>query len=91
MAEEGCAGEVRQTGTISNDLHALEKLQRRIRGDPLRALDVSYQACPFGFMIGHRLKQLGIDCTVVAPLPVYMAHLCRSGDPLHFQRPHRRG
>ena len=77
IAEESCAGEVRQTGTISNDLHALEKLQRRIRGDPLRALDVSYQACPFGFVIWHRLKQLEIDCAVVAPLPVYMPRLRR--------------
>ena len=53
--------------TITNDLHALEKLLRRIRGDQARTLHVCYEAGPCGFVIARRLKQLGIDCTVVAP------------------------
>ena len=36
IAEGGRTGEVRQAGTITNDLHALEKLLRRIRGDQAR-------------------------------------------------------
>jgi transposase len=67
VAEGGRTGEVRQAGTITNDLHALEKLLRRIRGDKERTLHVCYEAGPCGFVIARRLNQLGIDCTVVAP------------------------
>lgn len=67
VAEGGRAGEVRQAGTITNDLHALEKLLRRLRGDRKRTLHVCYEAGPCGFVIARRLKQLGIECTVVAP------------------------
>ena len=67
VAEGGRTGEVRQAGTITNDLHALEKLLRRIRGDQERTLHVCYEAGPCGFVIARRLKQLGIDCVVVAP------------------------
>ena len=67
VAEGGRAGEVRQAGTITNDLHALEKLLRRIRGERERTLHVCYEAGPCGFVIARRLKQLGIACVVVAP------------------------
>jgi transposase len=67
VAEGGRTGEVRQAGTITNDLHALEKLLRRILGDRERTLHVCYEAGPCGFVIARRLKQLGIACTVVAP------------------------
>jgi hypothetical protein len=42
VAEGGRTGEVRQAGTITNDLHALEKLLRRIRGEGERTLHVCY-------------------------------------------------
>ena len=67
VAEGGRNGEVRQAGTITNDLHALEKLLRRIRGDRERTLHVCYEAGPCGFVIARRLQQLGMECTVVAP------------------------
>ena len=67
IAEGGRTGEVRQAGTITNDMHAVEKLLRRIRGDQARTLHVCYEAGPCGFVIARRCKQLGIDCTVVAP------------------------
>ena len=67
VAEGGRDGEVRQAGTITNDLHALEKLLRRIRGDQERTLHVCYEAGPCGFVIARRLKQLRIACVVVAP------------------------
>ncbi len=67
MAEGGRTGEVRQAGTIANDLQCLEKLLRRIRGNQERRLRVCYEAGPCGFVIARRMEQLGIACTVVAP------------------------
>jgi transposase len=66
IAEAGRAGEVRAYGTISNDLHALEKALRKIGGEGI-TLHVVYEAGPTGFVIYRRLQQLGIDCAVVAP------------------------
>jgi transposase len=69
VAEEGRKGEVRDTGAISNDLHALEKFIARLR--KAHGADVVIRACyeagPCGFGIARRFKQLGIDCMVVAP------------------------
>lgn len=68
VAEAGRNGEVRQAGSISNDLHAVEKLLSRIRaGREECVLHVCYEAGPCGFVLARRLAQLGIDCTVVAP------------------------
>jgi transposase len=67
VAEGGRGGEMRQAGTISNDLHALEKLLTRIRAGQERTLHVCYEAGPCGFVIARRLQQLGVDCVVVAP------------------------
>jgi hypothetical protein len=53
VAEAGRTGEVRQARTITNDLHALEKLLRRIRGDQGRTLRVCYEAGPCGFVIAR--------------------------------------
>jgi transposase len=60
------SGEVRLYGSISNDLHALEKLMCKLRADG-SILHVVYEAGPCGFVIYRRLVQLGIDCIVVAP------------------------
>jgi transposase len=69
VAEEGRRGEVRDTGVISNDLHALEKLLGRLR--KAHGSDVIIRACyeagPCGFGLARRLQQLGVDCQVVAP------------------------
>ena len=69
VAEEGRKGEVRDTGVISNDLHALEKWIARLRkahgSDVL--LRACYEAGPCGFGIARRLAQLGVPCEVVAP------------------------
>jgi len=69
VAEPGRSGEVRDYGQISNDLHALEKFIMRLRqahGKQVR-LRVCYEAGPCGFGIARRLKQLGVECAVVAP------------------------
>jgi len=69
VAEEGRTGEVRDTGEISNDLHALEKLIGRLRKahGPEAVIGACYEAGPCGFGIARRLKALGVECQVVAP------------------------
>ena len=59
-------GEVRLYGSISNDLHALEKLVVKLRVNGA-VLHFVYEAGPCGFVIYRRLRQLGEDCVVVAP------------------------
>ena len=59
IAEPGPKGENRLFGTISNDLHAIEKALNRIRkAHPGASLEVAYEAGPCGFVIARRLKQL---------------------------------
>src|SRR5512139_3522873 len=68
IAQPGPKGEIRPFGTITNDLHALEKVLSRIRkAHPGAHLDVAYEAGPCGFGIARRLKQLGVPCLVAAP------------------------
>ena len=69
VAEEGRKGEVRETGAISNDLHAVEKWIGRLRQAHGKEviLRACYEAGPCGFGLARRLKQLGVECEVVAP------------------------
>ena len=70
LAEAGRHGQIRSHGTISNDLHALEKVFAKLRqAHQLKNADfeVVYEAGPCGFVIARRLEQLGIPCIVVAP------------------------
>jgi len=68
LAHEGRQGEIRLFGTITNDLHALEKALARIRKAHLGAhLEVAYEAGPCGFGIARRLHQLKVSCLVAAP------------------------
>jgi transposase len=66
VADGGRDGEVRLYGEISSDLGALEKVLRKLGGDGV-TLHVVYEAGPTGFVVYRRLRQLGIDCIVVAP------------------------
>lgn len=66
VADAGRSGEVRLYGKVSSDLRAVEKTLRKIGADG-GALKVVYEAGPTGFVLHRRLKQLGIDCEVVAP------------------------
>ncbi len=84
IAFEGRNGEVRLEGTISNDLQALEKWLARLRkahGKETR-LYACYEAGPCGFGIARRLKQLGVECEVVAPSMTPT----RSGDRIKTDR-----
>ena len=68
IAEPGRSGKVRELGTFTCDLHALEKLMSRLRkAYPEGSLHVAYEAGPTGFVFARRLAQLGIACTVAAP------------------------
>ncbi len=69
VAEEGRKGEVRESGAISNDLHAVEKWIRRLRKAHGKEviLRACYEAGPCGFGLARRLGQLGVECEVVAP------------------------
>jgi transposase len=69
VAEAGRRGEVRDTGAISNDLHAVEKWISRLRKAHGKEthLRACYEAGPCGFGLARRLRQLGVECEVVAP------------------------
>ena len=68
IAPAGRASEIRVFGTITNDLHALERALARIRkAHPGSPLEVAYEAGPCGFGIARRLKQLDVPCLVAAP------------------------
>jgi transposase len=60
---------VRETGAISNDLHAVEKWIGRLRQAHGKEtlLRACYEAGPCEFGLARRLKQLGVECEVVAP------------------------
>jgi transposase len=66
VAEAGRDGEVRQLGTISSDLHALERVLTKLRADGA-TLHVAYEAGPTGFVVERHLRAMKIDCIVVAP------------------------
>jgi transposase len=68
VAPAGRSSEIRLYGTITHDLHALEKALARIRqAHPGARLQVAYEAGPCGFGIARRLKQLDVPCLVAAP------------------------
>jgi transposase len=69
LAEEGRRGEVRDTGVISHDLHAVEKWLGRLRQAQGKEtlIRACYEAGPCGFGLARRLQQLGVECQVVAP------------------------
>lgn len=94
VAEGGRDGEVRLYGTISSDLHALEKVFAKLGGDAVR-LHVVYEAGPTGYVIYRRLVQLGIDCIVVAPsrTPQPAGHRQKTDrrDAIMLARLHRAG
>jgi transposase len=68
IAPAGGQNEVRLYGTISHDLHALERALARLRqAHPGARLQVAYEAGPCGFGLARRLRQLKVPCLVAAP------------------------
>lgn len=66
IADDQRGGEIRNYGTIANNLDAVEKFVRKqiSRNIELRCV---YEAGPTGFGLYRYLTSNGIDCTVVAP------------------------
>ena len=94
VAESGREGEVRLYGQIDSDLAALEKVLRKLGGEGV-TLHVVYEAGPTGFVVYRRLKQLEIDCIVVAPSRIPQTNGPRQKtdrrDALQLARLHRAG
>jgi transposase len=94
IAEGERAGEVRSYGSITGDLTALEKVVRKL-GGPDVTLHVVYEAGPTGYVIYRRLRQLKIDCIVVAPSRIPQPKGPRQKtdrrDALQLARLHRAG
>ncbi len=75
IAEPGPQGEIRLWGTLTNDLHALEKALSHIRkAHPGASLEVAYEAGPCGIGIARRLQQLQVPCRVAAHLGIRFRH-----------------
>ena len=94
VAGSGREGEVRLYGQIDSDLAALEKVLRKLGGEGV-TLHVVYEAGPTGFVVYRRLRQLEIDCIVVAPSRIPQTHGPRQKtdrrDALQLARLHRAG
>jgi transposase len=58
-------GEVRSLGTIANREETIRKFIRKL--GPPEQLRACYEAGPTGFVLYWQLKQLGVECDVVAP------------------------
>ena len=69
LAFGGRNGEVRLSGSLRNDLQAVEKWLARLRQGHGKEVNLRacYEAGPCGFGIARRLHQLGVECEVVAP------------------------
>lgn len=92
----GAGGDALHHSTISNDLHALEKVFARLRkAHPGVELRVCYEAGPTGFVLARRLAQLKTDCTVVAPslIPIRAGERIKTDrrDARKLARLHRAG
>lgn len=63
---EGNGGEVRYVGEIANIPEAVVKLTRQLRKEDA-GLTFCYEAGPCGYGLHRQLKDLGVECQVVAP------------------------
>ena len=66
VADQGREGEVRVYGTISSDLHAVERAVTKLRADGAE-LRAAYEAGPTGFGLYRCLRRMHLECLVVAP------------------------
>jgi transposase len=95
VAEAGRQGEVRDYGRVGGSLIALERALRKLKERGEVQLHCVYEAGPCGFVIYRRLKQLGIDCAVVAPslIPRKPGERIKTNrrDAIKLARSHRAG
>lgn len=77
------AGEVRLHGSISSDLHSVDKLLAKLRkAHPETELRFCYEAGPTGFVLQRHFDRKGLVCLVVAPSLIPG----RSGDKIKTDR-----
>lgn len=81
IAGSGRGQEVRDYGTIGGDLHALDRLVRKLQSK-YSELHFVYEAGPCGYVIYRHLTGKGLSCTVVAPSMVPK----KSGDRIKNDR-----
>ena len=98
VAEAGRRGEVRDYGRVGGSLIAVERALRKLKqseGDKEVLLHCVYEAGPCGFVLYRRLKQIGIDCAVVAPslIPRKPGERIKTNrrDAIKLARSHRAG
>jgi len=98
VAEAGRRGEVRDYGRVGGSLIAVERALRKLKqseGDKEVQLHCVYEAGPCGFILYRRLKQIGIDCAVVAPslIPRKPGERIKTNrrDAIKLARSHRAG
>ena len=98
VAEAGRRGEVRDYGRVGGSLIAVERALRKLKqseGDKEVQLHCVYEAGPCGFVLYRRLKQIGIDCAVVAPslIPRKPGERIKTNrrDAIKLARSHRAG
>lgn len=66
IADAGRGGELRFLGEIENTPTAMAKLVRKL-GAKYKRLTFCYEAGPTGYGLHRQIKELGFECTVVAP------------------------
>jgi transposase len=66
LTDEGRQGEVRFLGDIENRPDAVRRLVTKLSGK-YRRLSFCYEAGPTGYGLYRQIKDLGHDCSVVAP------------------------
>jgi transposase len=95
VAEAGRQGEVRDYGRVGGSLIALERALRKLTQSGQVQLHCVYEAGPCGFVIYRRLRQLGIECAVVAPslVPRKSGERIKTNrrDAIKLARSHRAG
>ena len=64
IANTGRTGEVRSYGEIPNTVEAIRKTFSKIKGGRMLAC---YEAGPCGYGVSRQLKEMGVDCDVIAP------------------------
>ena len=83
IALAGGGSEPRHYGSISSDLHSVDKVLAKLRkAHPEAELKFCYEAGPAGFVLARHFERKGIECLVAAPSLIP----CRSGDRIKTDR-----
>ena len=83
IAIAGGGAEPRHYGSISSDLHSMDKVLAKLRkAHPDDELRFCYEAGPTGFVLARHFERKGIECLVAAPSLIPS----RSGDRIKTDR-----